>query len=505
MKELALNNCRLDKRYDIREQLGRGSYAEIYLARDILASTQSSHNQVVIKALNVFLQDDLDDDLERTLVENFQNEAIALDRVRHPNIISRLSHGTARDLHGSVFHYLVLEYLSGGDLQSLVRKRELSLKQALNFVEQVCAGLGHAHKHSVIHRDIKPQNLLLTENRLTVKIADFGVARVDISDSPITRVGTNIYSPPEHSPMFTGHTGSISFAQLTPAADVYSLAKAVYTFVGGESPRAFANEPLGSLPASVKDAEWADEIERVLRKATLRDPQRRHQSVEEFWDDLAAVREMAESGETVIRTHSIPQPHVARGYTPFAPASPHFEAVAEMPVAVERSDADLRFATANAAAAINGHAFPNAENGTPIDDRDNVRNGVVPQPRPIAVPKPTKRPKFRRLAVFTIFIGLFAGILYGTASYMRGRAVFPAISSLFKAQTAVANTDIYLRSAPNTDNDPVGLVTKNSKVRIVKSRDNWYQVDVIEQARPRDNPTNATRGWLNGKYIDIVD
>src|SRR3982750_2412907 len=126
MKELSLNNCRLDGRYDIREQLGRGSYAEIYLARDILASTSSPHSRVVIKALNVFLQDDLDNDLERTLVENFQNEAIALDRVRHPNIISRLGHGTARDLRNCIFHYLVLEYLPGGDMQALVRSKRPS-------------------------------------------------------------------------------------------------------------------------------------------------------------------------------------------------------------------------------------------------------------------------------------------------------------------------------------------------------------------------------------------
>ncbi|MBV9215135.1 MAG: protein kinase, partial [Acidobacteria bacterium] len=101
MKELSLINCRLDRRYDIHEQLGRGSYAEIYIAKDTVASPQSPHSTVVIKALNVFMQEDLDEDLERTLVENFQNEAVALDRVRHPNIISRLGHGTARDLKGT--------------------------------------------------------------------------------------------------------------------------------------------------------------------------------------------------------------------------------------------------------------------------------------------------------------------------------------------------------------------------------------------------------------------
>src|SRR5260221_7037647 len=126
MRELSLDSCRLDKRYDIQRYLGRGSYAEIYLAHDTLASTQSAHHQVVIKALNVFLQDDLDPDLERTLVENFQNEAVALDRVRHPNIVSRLGHGTARDLNGTVFHYLVLEYLSGGDLQKFLKQERLS-------------------------------------------------------------------------------------------------------------------------------------------------------------------------------------------------------------------------------------------------------------------------------------------------------------------------------------------------------------------------------------------
>src|SRR5678815_4071164 len=106
MRELSLANCRLDKRYDVERELGRGSY-----------------------------------------VENFQNEAVALDRVRHPNIISRLGHGTARDLAGTVFHYLVLEYLEGGDLQKLCRERLLTLQDSMKYVEQVCAGLSYAHRH----------------------------------------------------------------------------------------------------------------------------------------------------------------------------------------------------------------------------------------------------------------------------------------------------------------------------------------------------------------------
>lgn len=88
---------------------------------------------------------------------------------------------------------------------------------------------------------------------------------------------------------------------------------------------------------------------------------------------------------------------------------------------------------------------------------------------------------------------------------MRSAGILPEIRNPFKSQTAVANTDIYLRPQPNTDNDPIGLVTKNSKIRIVNSQNNWYQVDIIEQGRARPGQTSASRGWLNGKYIDIDD
>src|SRR5437867_4646489 len=162
MSELKLLQCRLDARYDIEDCLGRGSYAEIYMARD-LAATDEQFRKVVIKALNVLLQGYQDPELERTLIQNFQNEAIALDRVRHPNIISRLGHGSAIDLNGAAFHYIILEYLGGGDMAALRHQEPLNLKRALHYLQQVCAGLAHAHERGIIHRDIKPQNLLLTE------------------------------------------------------------------------------------------------------------------------------------------------------------------------------------------------------------------------------------------------------------------------------------------------------------------------------------------------------
>src|SRR2546425_5272127 len=145
MTELKLLQCRLDGRYDVEECLGRGSYAEIYAACD-RSATDEQFRKVVIKALNVLLQGYQDPELDRTLIQNFQNEAIALDRVRHPNIISRLGHGTAIDLNATAFHYIVLEYLGGGDMAQVVRAEPLPLERAIFYLQQVCAGLAHAHQ-----------------------------------------------------------------------------------------------------------------------------------------------------------------------------------------------------------------------------------------------------------------------------------------------------------------------------------------------------------------------
>src|ERR1700730_9862297 len=252
MTELKLLQCRLDGRYDLEDCLGRGSYAEIYMARD-RAATDERFRNVVIKALNVLLQGYQDPELERTLIQNFQNEAVALDRVRHPHIISRLGHGTAIDLSGTAFHYIVLEYLGGGDLAALCRGEPLKLNRALSYLQQICAGLAHAHECGVIHRDVKPQNLLLTADHETVKIADFGVAKIEAAEGVITRVGTNIYAAPEHNPLvqtaaLDASSRQSAHSQLTPAADIYSLAKTAYTMICGVPPRTFAQHSITALP-----------------------------------------------------------------------------------------------------------------------------------------------------------------------------------------------------------------------------------------------------------------
>lgn len=482
MSELNLYNCRLDRRYDIRVLLGRGSYAEIFLGIDRFASPQSPHSSVVVKALNVFLQDDLDADLEKTLIENFQNEAVLLDKVRHPNIISRLGHGSARDLDGMVFHYLVLEYLSGGDLQKLIRSGALSFERAFTYIEQICSGLSHAHRCGVIHRDIKPQNILLTADIKTVKIADFGVARMTSLDRPITRVGTNIYAPPEHSPMTIRANNDDISIKLTPAADIYSLAKTVYALITAEVPRSFSNSQISTLPETLKNEPWSRELLKVLRKATDPAPDARHQNVDEFWNALLYVRQMLNSDNdekitAVSFQPDSPRPHVSRGYTPMIPRRPAFSTK------------------------LNANELP----PSPLINLELPSAPVIDESSASPIVKQKKNRALRSALSFVIFIVLFTGILYATHTYISGIVKLPDIFDSFRSKTAVTSTDVYLRPSPNTDNDPIGLVTKNSRIKIIGSSDNWYHVAVLEQGRVRNVAPSSNTGWLNGKFIEIDD
>lgn len=503
MKELSLNNTRLDGRFDILNILGRGSYAEIYVARDSLASAQSPHKTVVIKALNVFLQNDLDLDLERTLVENFQNEAIALDRVRHPNIISRLGHGTARDLRGTIFHYLVLEYLSGGDLAKSCREKSLNLDEALFYLEQVCAGLGHAHENGIIHRDIKPQNLLLTADKKTVKIADFGVARISQTDEPITRVGTNIFAPPEHSPLFAGSTGTLTFTKLTPAADIYSLAKSAYALITCESPRFFTNQPITELPFEMRRKPWATSLVKVLNKATQNDSRMRYQTVNEFWQELSKIKRFAEEEDRdpEIKTtaaHQTPQPHVAKGYTPLAPQKPQFNTSRDLKIQGSQIVAE------NAPIVVKiGNQQPNLS--IPANGQQFEKE-IVPDYEEL----PRLRSKngqtaIRRFVAYLLFLGLVAGTLYGTHTYLRGHGFLTQISNPFKTQIGKATIDLNLRPAPSNKNEPIGLISKDSRIKILNTTENWYEIEVVDYGRPKENPAFADRGWVYSKYVDLQE
>jgi serine/threonine protein kinase len=512
MSELKLQQSRLDGRYDIVECLGRGSYAEIYVANDN-AAAQGAPRTVVIKALNVYLQEDPDEELEHALVSNFQNEAVALDRVRHPNVINRLGHGTAIDLSGTTFHYLVLEYLPGGDLSALTRNRPLSLEKALSYLEQVCSGLAHAHKCGVIHRDIKPQNLLLTADKQIVKIADFGVARLDTPEGAITRVGTNIYSAPEHNPLVqTGQLDTASLNSLrdplTPAADIYSLAKTVYTLLAGESPRRFAQHQITELPPALRETAWAPELLRALRKATQNRPENRHQTVEEFWDDIAdvnlpltqplpAILEALELRRKPSADLSID----ADEFTEKAPPRPHFaepnpsrQAAHDVetakrprivvPISVEaRQELDHRAARE-----------VRKEKVVPRIERQVGSESIVPPSRA------------RKALVALGLILAFSGMLLATHKYVTSHwnplSSVPQLGETFIiGREGVTTTDVNLRAGANTQNAPIGLAELGSKVKVLSADSNWYEIQVVEHARPKVDPYSSDRGWINKRFV----
>lgn len=513
MSELKLQQSRLDGRYDIIECLGRGSYAEIYVGNDN-AAPEGSSRTIVIKALNLHLQGEPDNELEGTLVTNFQNEAVALDRVRHPNVINRLGHGTAIDLAGTTFHYIVLEYLPGGDMFALTRTRPLSIQRALFYLEQVCSGLAHAHKCGVIHRDIKPQNLLLTEDREIVKIADFGVARLDATEGAITRVGTNIYSAPEHNPLIqTGQldTTGLKFPHdhLTPAADVYSLAKTTYALIAGESPRRFAQHSLSELPPLARDTYWSNAVLRVLQKATQNRPEDRYQTVEEFWDELSdaslpPTRPLQMVPPLEVRRKpseelSIePEPE---DFTEAAPPRPHF--VVPGPV-------DLTFAGVDTIKRPRIVVPINLEAQRQMELRERQQLAAAEQStngrKHSTVDEILPHSKKRRALVAAGLILAFSGMLLATHKYVTSqwnplaeiaRITEPALIG----REGFTTTDVNLRPVANVSQDPIGLAESGSKVKVLSADNNWYEVQVMEHARPKLDPYSADRGWINKRYV----
>lgn len=527
MSELKLQQCRLDGRYDILECLGRGSYAEIYVSRDI-AAADGDPRMVVIKALNLQLQGTIDEELERTLIENFQNEAVALDRVRHPHIINRLGHGTAIDLMGTTFHYIVLEYMPGGNLLDICRKRPLPLERSLFYLEQVSAGLSHAHECGVIHRDIKPQNLLLTADHQTVKIADFGVAKLDATEGVITRVGTNVYAAPEHNPQ--GHTGpldtgSLSSAQphLTPAADIYSLAKTTYTLLAGESPRRFSQRQITELPASLVEQPWARHVLRVLKRATETRPDRRYQTVQEFWEELADATmprtQLLDPLEgTQVSTRDAESNQRPTGKLPTMtevattpPPRPRFNSKRVIEQAHAHGNGSVRPRIVVPVEKAQVEPQPPARRPAQdiIDEMPDVPQPLEASKPPLYASRMDSR--VRRYLVALALILAFAGMLFATHSYIRSRWGTTANNTATTNTTppslvgheGIINTDVNLHSGPGKRSPLIGLAERNSRVKVLSVSDNWYEVQILQHGREKDDPESEDRGWMYKDFLRL--
>lgn len=525
MSELRLQQCRLDNRYDLLDCISRGSYAELFIARDAAVAESDSHRLVVIKALNPQLQGEIDQALEQTLLENFRNEAVALDRVRHPQIINRLGHGTAIDLAGRTFHYIVLEYMAGGDLAALCRRQPLSLGHTLFYLEQVCAGLAYAHAQEVIHRDIKPHNLLLTADRRWVKIIDFGVAKIKLiaaAESAITRVGTDVYAAPEHHPL--AHTGPlvtrplVPLAHLTPAADVYSLAKTAYMLLTGEAPRRFAQRTITDFPSPFDNEPWAREVLNALMRATHVNPTQRTATVDEFWREISRARRFIPDWQFTTPDAGIPGASYDSSDASVRPvraaehAPPRRAEIVSPPSPIVKShDGRPRIIvdiSHQSAAARNDSIVLEAASSTQAEEASR---------HAIASAKPNSLSAQLKLWLVALVIMLgFAGMLYATYVYMRRPARGVRSSAATTTTTTgsatrsndeivgrefMTTTDVKLRRGPSVATRQVGLASNGSRVRVIAVRDAWYQVQIVEHARPPGDAAWLDQGWLNSRLL----
>ncbi|AYJ33401.1 serine/threonine protein kinase [Corynebacterium xerosis] len=272
-------------RYRVRSLLGRGGMSSVWLADDLAASDRP----VAVKILNRELGDDAE------FRQRFRNEASAARSVDSPNVVAIHSHeepgpGAAGPC------YIVMEYIRGESLADVLRRRRtLPEHLALDVVEQTAHGLSAIHAADLIHRDIKPGNLLVTPEG-TVKITDFGIAKA-AEAVPLTRtgmvVGTAQYVSPEQA----------QGKQVTPSTDVYSLGCVAYEMVAGRRPFAgdttvavavaHINEPPPALPQTVHP-----HIRELIGIMLRKDPARRY----------ADGRELAKAVLQVRQGHRPPQP-----------------------------------------------------------------------------------------------------------------------------------------------------------------------------------------------------
>ena len=233
----------------------QNSFADLYLAKKIktgkLFALKVLRPSMVMK--------------HRILLDYFKREIRFLKQLDHQNIVRIEDFGRLRDLNNIDCYYLMMEYVEG-DLRA-----RFSVADYLKFAMQVCDGLMYLHQNNVIHRDIKPDNILLYSTNL-VKIADFGIARLFKEDVSVSTVAG---SPPYAAPEQMKRQGNI-----TPAADIYALGKTIYSFITKIVPE--GGEQISELPEKFKEKKWCAPLERILKKATEPDPENRFKDAMEM-------------------------------------------------------------------------------------------------------------------------------------------------------------------------------------------------------------------------------
>jgi len=273
-------------RYEIEREIGRGAMGVVYLGKDPkIART------VAIKTLSYQA---FDDGQLQDLKERFFREAEAAGRLSHPAIVTVYDVGEEADLA-----YIAMDYAKGRPLSEFGRPgRLLPLPRVLDIVARVADALAYAHSQKIVHRDIKPGNIIFNPDSGDIKITDFGIAK--ISDDSRTRTGAVMGSPLYMSPE------QLKGQKVTGASDIYSLGVTLYKLVSGETPYhgdTLANltyQILNKRPRSVREfnADLPNGVVRLINKAIQREPDKRFASAATMAE---AVRRLAvrEAGQEV--------------------------------------------------------------------------------------------------------------------------------------------------------------------------------------------------------------
>jgi eukaryotic-like serine/threonine-protein kinase len=325
----------LSGRYETGERLGTGGMSSVYKATDrILERT------VAVKILAEHLHDD------PRFVERFKREALAVAKLIHPNIVQVYDTGIDDGRH-----YIVMEYVEGrSGAQILQRQGPVDPDLAAEIGIQACAGLDYAHRRGIIHRDVKPGNLMVVGGpvgggEMIVKLTDFGIARA-IEQTRITQVGsvvgTAAYLAPEQ----------VRGEEATPATDVYALGVVLYQFLTGRLPYegsslaelAVRQQNEKPLPPSTYDGDIPEPLGAAVLRALEGDPNRRYASAEELasglrrgleGEDVTLPLEEGTSATRVLGGETAATRHMGRdtGQTEYRPAPSQTRRPAPRPVA----------------------------------------------------------------------------------------------------------------------------------------------------------------------------
>ena len=260
-------------RYKILDHLGTGGMATVWLGYDTILD-----RQVAIKTFKIDANDE-------DAVKRFNREAKAVTSLSHPNIVSIYDVENEGE-----FYYLILEYVEGMTLKDyMIKNPRMPIETIVHIAKQIAAGLSHAHQNGIIHRDIKPQNILMNEN-LTCKITDFGIARA-YGDTTLTQtnqmLGTVYYLSPEQA------RGNVATAQ----SDIYSLGILIFEMITGQIP--FKGESAVAIALKHLQEELPDidkyrdnvpqSVKNIVLQATMKNPNERYISSKELFEDLSTV------------------------------------------------------------------------------------------------------------------------------------------------------------------------------------------------------------------------